>query len=894
MHYKYKVSAYDLRCEYTNTPLGISRRNPRFSWKIQSVEHNIIQTAYHIIVGKSRNLKVTDDSLVWNSGVVYSNRQYDIEYEGKSLEALTGYFWRVKLICGEDTETEWSEPAYFECGFFDVSDWKANWTAYKWAHIRPCDRSVNHIRKEFAVEGKNIKRARAYIAATSGALGNDTLRMNLYEVRLNGKKVGRDLYNPGQISERKGRALYRTYDITDLLVKGKNAIGIIFASSKISFQILIEYSDGKITLIGNDSGSRINLRGPYIKLWRHDLYEYGGKGEYYDAREEYTGWDMPGFDDSSWKKALSCSPAELLAAQMQSAQVTETLDAKKIRKLPNGKYVIDFGQCINGHAAIWARGKAGTKITMRFGENIFENGAVNFHSTLTMQQPSGNEQYIHEDVYIKKSDEPEYYAPCFANHGFRYVEVSGYEEELTPEDIKANVVHSTVLDGSRFETSDKWLQRLYNLFIWTYRSNLMSVATDNAARERQGWTGDPLTTTPDMCIAFDMQLFYEKRFNDFEDCQERNGYIPYICPFPMVLSHIEVVWSGYILHNAWEAYLAYGNKSFLAQHYGLLKRFMEFVNSLYPDLTKKLKNHSAWYDPKSLDTEASRDYYVMVYCCRWFDLFSKIAGVLGQTEDENFYKGKYKILRDTINREFFVENEYYDTDSQAANAQALHFGIVFEEYRERLLNRLVENIMSWGGIRTGLIDTYNLIMALEENNKNDVIYKLLRSDNPYTWGHWLTHYNATTALERFHYDGPPERTPIYTYNQNSGYIGGITGWFYRVLAGIRAASPGYDKIIIKPYMPQGLNDVSALINTVHGPARSSWRRAGKTIVIDIDIPCNTTAEIFVPCSKEETVYEEHFFKESAKDAPIIYDDGVSYKLYKTGSGRYTFIIESYH
>jgi len=104
MHYKYKVSAYDLRCEYTNTPLGISRRNPRFSWKIQSVEHNIIQTAYHIIVGKSRNLKVTDDSLVWNSGVVYSNRQYDIEYEGKPLEALTGYFWRVKLICGEDTE----------------------------------------------------------------------------------------------------------------------------------------------------------------------------------------------------------------------------------------------------------------------------------------------------------------------------------------------------------------------------------------------------------------------------------------------------------------------------------------------------------------------------------------------------------------------------------------------------------------------------------------------------------------------------------------------------------------------------------------------------------------------------------------------------------------------
>ena len=853
-------------------PLGVGTALPRFSWEIESTERNVRQTAFRILLGTDESVAENGQGLCWDSGKLNSSAQDDVVYAGTPLKIRSGYYWKVMVWTNNGVASDWSDPAYFECGFFDIADWDSSWLGYSWAGTAPARQTVNHLRKEFTLyNDKPIKRARAYIAAGVGPHFNDTLRMNRYELRLNGRKVGNDLLNPGHLAPHRGRVLYRAYNIKTLLVPGKNAVGIIHASAKISLQLFIKYTDGSTVKINTGPDWRGNNQGPFTRLWKLDADEYGGKGEFYDAREEYTGWDQAGYDDSGWRQAVICSPPELLSAQMQSAQAREVLAPVSVSRLENGRFVVDFGKNINGHPVIRTKGKRGDRIILRYAENIKPDGSVDCSSTINARC---GEASVHEDIYIRKGDGIEEYQARFANHGFRYVEISGEKLPAMP-DIKANFVHSTVLNGSKFACSDERLQKLHDLCVQTLCSSLMSVPMDNPGRERNGWLGDAYACAQAECCNFDMRIFYEKWFNDIVDSQETSGYVPYCCPVPLVENGMDIVWSSGFVLTAWDAYRAYGEKSFLDRYYQPMKKWVEFMERLCDNAGIV---RAYWGDCCGTELP-SQEFLGTAYYYRCLDVFSKIAGELDKTNDAAFYNEKADGVGKNINRRFFRDGKYYDNGSQSANAHALYFGIASEQDRKTVLAALAADIEQKQAMTTGFPGTHALIMALAENGRNDVVHHLAQSDALGTWGYWLTHCNATTALETWNGKSGAHNQPMF--------IGGISAWFYRYLAGISPLEAGFKKIKVKPFMLGGVKNASAKIASVYGPIESSWRRRGGTFVIDVNLPANTTAEIHVPSVDAGQIYED---KSLARDPAgveflRVESEGL---VFRVGSGRYSF------
>jgi len=499
-----KSHALNLKCEHLPRPLGVGTPHPRLSWEIESDGKDCVQSAYQIQVWKGAG---KDGQPLWDSGKIHSSRQHEITYSGAPLQILSRYTWHVQVWLDDGSVSEWSEPAQFETGYFSLRDWKADWVVYSYWGNKELygQQSMNFLRKDFEVRDlAKLKRARAFVAATAGAWGNDTLRMNLYEFHVNGAKVGSDLLNPGQLTNTKKRALYRAFDLTGLLKEGANTVGLIFATHKASVEVMMEYQDGHVEFVRSAAGWKLTpFPGPFLQLWSHDVWEFGGKNEIYDARKEHTGWDLPGFDDQGWQSPRCGAAAPWsLAPQMQSVEVCDVIRPQNISKMSENCWVVDFGRNMNGHVGIKVSGPQGTQVTMRFSETVNPDGSIHPSSTWSWQ---GNIS-TQKNIYIKRSDGIEEYEPHFANFGFRFVEITGWPGELHADDLHANAVCSTVGRGSSFDCSDARVMELQKLCERTFLSNLMSVPTDCPTRERLGWPADASTVSSAECTMFDMRL----------------------------------------------------------------------------------------------------------------------------------------------------------------------------------------------------------------------------------------------------------------------------------------------------------------------------------------------------------------------------------------------------
>jgi len=848
-----KANPFNLKCEHLSNPLGVGTPHPRLSWEIESDGQDLLQAAYQIQVWED---KVQGEPL-WDSGKIESSCQHEVAYSGSALKIRTGYLWRIKVWLNDGTESDWSEVSSFETGFFSMSDWAATWIVYAgWGGtVKYGKETVNLLRNEFEVKDvANLKKARAFVASTAGAFANDTLRMNLYEFRLNGDKVGTDLYNPGQISEVKKRALYRTYDVHALLREGTNALGLIFASEKVSIELMLEYEDGRVEFVHKGNGwKRIPTGGPYIELWNRDLWEYGGKGETYDAREEITGWDLPGFDDAAWGSIPSnaCSPW-ILEPQMQSVEIYDVIKAQKITKLADNRYVVDFGRCMNGHVAIKAVGPRGTKIDMSFAEALKPDGSIDPSSTYSWQGSIS----VMRNVYIKRGDGLEEYAPHFANFGFRYVEITGWHGDLSLEDLQANAVCSAVGRESAFDCSDPRVVELQLLSERTFLSNLMSVPTDCASRERMGWPGDASCVSTAECAMFDMRHLYEGWLDQLVDEQNPDGCLPYCVPAAHVLGGIELGWGASYLTVAWDAFTAYGDQVFLTRYYDTFRRWTDFVISLQEadGLTRGQNRFGDWLTKDEIDPVLHENFYGYHSA----DLVAKMAAALGNESDASKYRSHANQLRDTINARFLHDGVYgYGTQSE--NVHALAFGIAPENLRDTLITKLCQQLEEDLSVRTGILGTQLLMRLLADEGRNDVAWKLAMSDKPWTWRYWIVQHGATTAMEAWT-DMPLRQNSMNKTWNHPALAGGIAEWLYRELAGIKPLTPGYETVCIAPYMPDGVEHASAKIQTPFGLVTSAWKSHGAAYELEVKIPVGIKAEVHLPAGS----------------------------VHKVGSGKYTF------
>jgi len=493
-----------LTCEYLENPLGIDSKLPRFSWTFSSGSRDQRQTAYEIIVSDNPGDVQAGRGNSWTSGKINSRQNIQIEYAGTPLKSFTRYFWSIKVYDQNGETGAWSSPAWFETAMLDGTDWKASWIGdgskqpEKDEDYYKTDR-MPLFRKEFAINKKVIS-ARLYISG-----------MGYYEAYLNGKKIGDHVLDPGWTTYRK-QVLYAVYDITDMTAAGTNVAGIMLGSgwwNPLPFKIFgrwdlrtfqqtdrpcvkaeihLRYADGTESVMLTDDSWQ-TAPGP---VTRNNVY----LGESYDARLEQMNWNSLNPKKTDWKNStMVTGPTGKLTAQLQPPiKITRLVKSVKVIAYRADTFIVDMGQNFAGVAQLKVKGPAGKKITLRYGEGLFENGSLNVMTTVATQIKKGGIKggpgapltAWQEDTYTLKGKGVETWAPRFTFHGFRYVEVVGWPGKPTVDDIAGLRMNSDLPVNGTFTCSNQMFNQLHETIQWTFLSNVFSVQSDCPGREKMG------------------------------------------------------------------------------------------------------------------------------------------------------------------------------------------------------------------------------------------------------------------------------------------------------------------------------------------------------------------------------------------------------------------------
>ncbi|MDB6057427.1 MAG: Alpha-rhamnosidase, partial [Verrucomicrobiales bacterium] len=453
------ASVTRLRCEYLENPIGIDTTQPRLSWNIESKERGYAQTAYRILVATEKSKLLEGKADLWDSGRVESDQCINVLYGGKTLQSGEQCYWAVRVwdIARGDT---FSKPAMWQMGLLSSNDWHGKWIA------RTTDtnsKPAPFLRRSFKVK-QPVKRATAYICG-----------LGYYELHVNGKKIGDHLLDPGYTRYDK-RDLYVTYDVTDDIQRGKNAIGVILgngwfnvqtravwefdkapwrAAPKLLMELRIELADGTVQNVVSDETWKTSA-GP---ITFNSIYG----GENYDARLEMPGWDAPNFHDSKWAhaQAVDAPKGKLVAQKMPPIKATEEFAPKNIVEPKPGIYVIDFGQNMAGFVQLTLSAPAGTEIKMKYGERTNDQGFVDQTIISEHVRRMDSNQQFQVDSYIAKGKGSEQWHSRFTYHGFQYIEVTGLPTKPTDKNFRAYFIHSAVPVAGTFKSSNDLFNRIW-------------------------------------------------------------------------------------------------------------------------------------------------------------------------------------------------------------------------------------------------------------------------------------------------------------------------------------------------------------------------------------------------------------------------------------------------
>ncbi len=869
-----------LLTENMNDPIGIDADHPRFSWQLVSDNRNVAQTAYEI--------RVSDGTkTVWNTGKVSSDQSIHVSYAGEPLKSGGYYTWQVRVWDNRGKRSGWSLPAKFQTGFLDGSGWKARWIEPGYAEdtlMRPSPL----MRKEFTLKGK-VARATAYITAHG-----------IYEAELNGQRIGDALLTPGWTSYGK-RLQYQAYDVTDLLKSGPNAIGVMLGSgwyrgnigfrNSINFygkdiallcQIDITYSDGAVESIISD-GSWKSSTGA---VRYSEIYH----GEIYDARLEKKGWTLPGYDDAAWDgvKTAAHDMDVLIATRNEPVKKHETFVPVKILQTPEGDQVIDFGQNLVGWVRMKVTGNAGDSVILSHAEVLDREG--NFY-TANLRAAKAR------DTYILKGGGEEFFEPRFTWHGFRYLKVEGYPGKLRPENFTAVAIYSAMKPTGSFMTSDSLINRLQHNIQWGQKGNFLDVPTDCPQRdERLGWTGDAQAFSRTAAFNMNVNSFFAKWLKDVE-ADQVEGKVPHVVPNILGPGSVNSTgWSDVATITPWNMYLVYGDRKLLEQQYGSMKVYVESIRSTArDDLWNSGFHYGDWLfyrpDDDNSGIAAVTDKYLIAQCfyAHSVQLLINAAKVLGMTEDAAAYSTLLGRIKEAFMREYVTPNGRLVSGTQTAYVLALNFDMLPEALREQAAGRLVANIKSYGHLTTGFLGTPYLCHVLSRFGHTDLAYDLLLRKKYPSWLYPVT-MGATTIWERWDGqkpDGTFQNPGMNSFNHYA--YGAIGDWMYRVVAGVdtREEGVGYKQSIIKPHIGGGLTHVSASLETYYGKLSSAWKVIGDDLVMDIEIPANTTATVYIPADDPEAILEGGRPLTQVKEIQVAgREDGCV--VVKLGSGRYSF------
>lgn len=743
-------------------------------------------------------------------------------------------------------------------------------------------------RKEFKPKSK-IKNATLYITSAG-----------YYEASINGEPIGKNVLDPAWTDYSK-RIYYSDYDITSLIKKGSNCLGVILGNGfynplplkkwgrrnlrvdltvgKPTFiaKLMVQYQNGETEEIITDGSWKYSY-GPILK---NSVY----LGTVYDARQEIKGWNKPGFKDKSWSAAIigRHPGGELQKAFFPPVQITEKITPIAITSPKKGIYLVDMGVNFTGTYNIRLSGKKGDTITFRFGERIYDDGTLNPMTSVIGQikkkgvgGPGAPEIAWQTDSYIFGNTSEAWYRPQFTYHTYRYMEIVGLKKEPEISDIKGLVLHTNVEDINSFTCSSDLLNSIQKAAERTFLSNLISVQSDCPAREKFGYGGDINAISESYLVNYNMQSFYRKTVYDWVDAINDSTFVD-TAPYAGI-KYCGLSWESALLITQYNLYLYYNDTDIIKELYALDKKWMEKVARIHPKgiVDKGLSDHGS-LEPVPVQLTGTAHY---LQCAEIMETF---ASVMGDKENEIKYGKIAEKLRGLIKNEFWDKPIHKKINRQTLFSTLLYHKIVPAKEIQAAKDSLQQAVINGpsGHFNTGIFGTKYVLETVSENISPNVVYNVVNSTTYPGWG-FMIDKGATTIWETW-------EESDNAFSNCHPMLASVSEWFYRWLGGIRPdpKNPGFKKFILSPATPDGLNFVNTEYQSPYGTIISNWKKEPSgTYRYKMAIPLKSTAQVILPFNPSQKI---SVLKEGIQLSPKNIK-GLETGNFELGEGEYSIIV----
>ena len=876
----------NLTCHGLVNPQGLDAAQPKLSWMSVSANPTArgqIQTAYQILVADSEAALGQNTGNLWDSGKVVSDQSTHVAYAGKPLPSHQACYWKMRVWNRDGTESAWSQPSSWTMGFVGPDKWQPDWIG--------SEERTPLLRREFKV-AKPVKRAWVYASA-----------LGLYELRLNGGKVGSDLFAPGWTDYRQ-RVQYQRYDVTDRVKSGANVMGAEIApgwfAGKIAWfsnnrygklvafaaELFLEFTDGSTQVVKTD-GTWKTSAGP---LTASDIQD----GDQHDARLEKTGWDKPGYNDSSWTAAevRTGESRNLVAQQDQTVGVIRKMKPVKVTEPTPGVFVYDLGQNITGVARITVQGAKGTKITLRHAERLNPDGTLDV-TNLKLAQAT--------DTCILSGNGAETFQPKFTFHGFRWVSVEGLDKAPALTEVAGVVVGTRLPEAGSLQTSNPDLNHLLSNIRWTIHNSYLSVPMDSPQRsERLGWTGDANVAAAAAAWFFDLDRFYTKWEHDILDAQSYNqgpmeGGMPNVAPHWMVKQGgTGGGWGDVGVNLPYLLWKRYGNTETIRASYSGMKKWIGYMarhsdNHIIP-VKARISTAGDWEDAND---ETPKDLVGTFYYALDVAQVAEMAAVIGEEADAAAFRKQSEEVRAAIIKKYVTTDGIVAKGSQTAQVFALHLGLYPDDLREKVFGKLLENIKAHNDhLTTGYLGTQWLLQVLVENGRADGAYRILLQKTGPSWLFMAS--NGQTSL----WEGWDSLKPDGTFGSkrtslDHSALGSVGDWMFQAIGGLvpDPAGPGFKHFIIRPIPGGALRNAEMSYESPYGKIATRWKLNGNQFDLEVEVPVNTSATIVLPTGNNSSVTESG---RPIASSPGVVAAGTIHESasYNVGSGRYSFAATS--
>ena len=838
--------AYDLRTNGISGKVWIGEKEPRLSWKMNHIQ-GAHQQSYRILAASTVEKLNKPD--LWDSTWVNSSDSIGIVWKGTPLKSRQRVFWQVFIKDDKGNISKVSQVAEFETALLKNKDWNAR-SIYFDGNNPTTSSPCPYFRYSFSIN-KPIKRAVLYVTAKG-----------LFEPRINGQRVGNDHFVPGWTDFDK-QIQYLAYDVTEQLNLGENVAGAILGDGwysgylvrrkrnyygeypELLFQLEITYSDETVEQILSGKNWKTTT-GPILAS---DIYD----GEQYDARLEMPNWDKPNFDDSKWKNAKlgkgKTSPQLVCKCCPPVRQIME-IKPVAILNPQQDIYIWDFGQNLTGRMRVRLKGHPGRLYSFHFSEMLNPDGTLynlNYRSAKST------------DFYACKGPIEEYeeWEPAFTFHGFRYLQINGFQySDATVDDIEVSaiVMHSDIEIIGSFESGNKKVNQLFSNITWGQRDNFLEIPTDCPQRdERLGWTGDADVFIGAASYIMNIGAFFRKWLRDLREAQREDGAVPNIVP-DLLKTYGVAVWADAAVRCPWTVYIHNGDKTLLQESFDSMKKWVDYQEKTSNKHIRPATSFGDWLALSAVETPS--ELIGTALFAETARITGITAGILRRNKDKAYYTTLSQKVKDAFQREFLDNNGVIKVNSQTACVLALHFNLLPQDKivsNAELLKKLIEE--NGNKLSTGFVGTAWITQALSEVGLQKVACDLLLQEE---YPSWLFSVNqgATTVWERWNSYTKKDGFGNVNMNSFNHYAyGAVAEWMMQSLGGIQfdEKNPGGKLLLFAVKPDQRLKYVKCCLDTPYGLAKSNWKFTKDNFIWKISAPCNTNIKVLIPDIPSEEI-----------------------------------------